>query len=227
ARTWLDQGYWLLPPLLLLAALAFRRGAALLALPLLLWLLPAAPSFAQDSPWLRPDQQAQRHLEHGVEAYRRGDFAAATEAVARRPGTAAATGWRDRGTTRRRCRRTAVPWRRRRTWRARGPTARWWKRRCAGSRRARTAPASPASAIARPRSGATAPVPPPARATADRKASRSQGRRRRPTHRPGTRRKRRAGMARPRMPRPRVHARSRPIASSASACARRWSGRRG
>lgn len=83
ARTWLDQGYWLLPPLLLLAALAFRRGAALLALPLLLWLLPAAPSFAQDSPWLRPDQQAQRHLEHGVEAYRRGDFAAATEAFAR------------------------------------------------------------------------------------------------------------------------------------------------
>src|SRR5690606_2919904 len=66
-----------------LAALAFRRGAALLALPLLLWLLPAAPSFAQDSPWLRPDQQAQRHLEHGVEAYRRGDFAAATEAFAR------------------------------------------------------------------------------------------------------------------------------------------------
>ncbi len=83
ARVWLDQGYWLLPPLLLLAALAFRRGAALLALPLLLWMLPAGPATAAgDGAWLRGDQQAQRQLERGVEAYRRGDFDAAAEAFA-------------------------------------------------------------------------------------------------------------------------------------------------
>lgn len=81
-RVWLDQGYWLLLPLALLAGLAFRRGAPLLALPLLLWMLPMAPAGAQDSPWLRTDQQAQRQLERGVEAYRRGDFDAAAEAFA-------------------------------------------------------------------------------------------------------------------------------------------------
>ena len=79
-RTWLDQGYWLLLPLLLLAALAFRRGAALLVLPLALWLLPPLPALARDSPWLRADQQAQQELEAGVEAYRRGDFEAAADA---------------------------------------------------------------------------------------------------------------------------------------------------
>ncbi|RRN58755.1 VWA domain-containing protein [Pseudoxanthomonas sp. SGNA-20] len=82
ALAWLDQGYWLLLPLLLLGALAFRRGAPLLALVLLLGALPATPALAQDSPWLRPDQQAQRQLQRGVEAYRRGDFTAAAEAFA-------------------------------------------------------------------------------------------------------------------------------------------------
>lgn len=87
-RMWLDQGYWLLLPLLLLAALAFRRGAALLVLPLALWLLPPLPALARDSPWLRADQLAQQQLEAGVEAYRRGDFEAAAEAF----GAAAAGG---------------------------------------------------------------------------------------------------------------------------------------
>src|SRR5690606_22941748 len=75
ALAWLDQGYWLRLPLLLLGALAFRRGAPLLALVLLVGAMPATPALAQDSPWLRPDEQAQRQLQRGVEAYRRGDFA--------------------------------------------------------------------------------------------------------------------------------------------------------
>ncbi|KAF1691973.1 VWA domain-containing protein [Pseudoxanthomonas koreensis] len=88
-RVWLDQGYWLLLPLLLLAALAFRRGAGVLAaLPLALLLSLPAPAQAQavgsagDGWWRRADQQAQKQLERGVDAYRDGDFAAAGEAFA-------------------------------------------------------------------------------------------------------------------------------------------------
>lgn len=74
---WLDQGYWLLPPLLLLALFAFRRGGALAAL-LLCICLPWQPArAAQSSWWLRPDQQAHARLEQGVQAYRKNDFAAA------------------------------------------------------------------------------------------------------------------------------------------------------
>ncbi|KTC61968.1 hypothetical protein AO262_26080, partial [Pseudomonas fluorescens ABAC62] len=57
--SWADQGYWLLLPLLLLAACAGRRGW-LFCLPLLLMSVPQ-PSYAfefQDL-WLRPDQQGQ------------------------------------------------------------------------------------------------------------------------------------------------------------------------
>src|SRR5690606_8229839 len=57
--TWQDEGYWLLPPLLLLAALAFRRGGVLAALALCVCLaLP--PARAQDGRgagpglWRRP-----------------------------------------------------------------------------------------------------------------------------------------------------------------------------
>ncbi|WP_277372409.1 VWA domain-containing protein [Pseudomonas sp. AA-38] len=59
----IDQGYWLLLPLLLLAACAGRRGW-LLVLPLLL-MLPAQNSYAFDFDdlWLRPDQQGQHLLE--------------------------------------------------------------------------------------------------------------------------------------------------------------------
>ena len=68
--TWADQGYWLLLPLLLLAACAGRRGW-LLCLPLLLLTAPQ-PSYAfslQDL-WLRPDQQGQYLLKkkHPAEA---------------------------------------------------------------------------------------------------------------------------------------------------------------
>ncbi|MFP3518932.1 hypothetical protein SB766_22405, partial [Pseudomonas sp. SIMBA_077] len=61
--TWADQGYWLLLPLLLLAACAGRRGW-LFCLPLLLFAVPQ-PSYAFDfnDLWLRPDQQGQRLLQ--------------------------------------------------------------------------------------------------------------------------------------------------------------------
>jgi len=86
-RVWLDQGYWLLPPLLLLAVLAFRRGAGVLAaVPLALLLALPAPARAADADadgwWRRPDQQAQRKIEQGVDAYRQGDFGSAGQAFA-------------------------------------------------------------------------------------------------------------------------------------------------
>lgn len=95
--TWADQGYWLLLPLLLLAACAGRRGW-LLCLPLL-FALPQ-PSYAFDLAdiWLRPDQQgahllkqkrpaeaARRFDDHqwqGVALYEAGDYAGAAERFA-------------------------------------------------------------------------------------------------------------------------------------------------
>ncbi|WP_338475049.1 tetratricopeptide repeat protein [Pseudomonas khavaziana] len=93
---WADQGYWLLLPLLLLAACAGRRGW-LFCLPLLLLGAPQ-PSYAfelQDL-WLRPDQQGQYLLKHkrpaeaaerfqdpqwqGVALYEAGNY---TEAIKR------------------------------------------------------------------------------------------------------------------------------------------------
>ncbi|MBV7571007.1 tetratricopeptide repeat protein [Pseudomonas sp. PDM27] len=95
--TWADQGYWLLLPLLLLAACAGRRGW-LLCLPLLLAL--PQPSYAFDlvDLWLRPDQQgvhllkqkrpaeaARRFEDHqwqGVALYEAGNYAGAAERFA-------------------------------------------------------------------------------------------------------------------------------------------------
>ena len=77
--TWADQGYWLLLPLLLLAACAGRRGW-LFCLPLL-FLLPQ-PSYAFDfnDLWLRPDQQGLHLLKQkapgrGRAAFRRSTMA--------------------------------------------------------------------------------------------------------------------------------------------------------
>lgn len=95
-RVWLDQGYWLLPPLMLLALLAFRRrgGAAVLLLVLVPLAAPLpvhaqapAPPQAQMPPpgpvagglWERADQVRQQRLDAGVQAYRKGDFAAAQQ----------------------------------------------------------------------------------------------------------------------------------------------------
>ncbi|POF43995.1 hypothetical protein B0D71_04160 [Pseudomonas laurylsulfativorans] len=95
--TWADQGYWLLLPLLLLAACAGRRGW-LLCLPLLLALPQPGYAFDLADLWLRPDQQglhllkqkrpaeaARRFEDHqwqGVALYEAGDYASAAERFA-------------------------------------------------------------------------------------------------------------------------------------------------
>lgn len=85
-----DQGYWLLLPLMLLAALAFRRGGGLFAVALLAC-LPVLPAQAQEGGWWRRADQAQHaRARAGVEAYRRGDHAAAERAWQGLPGAAAA-----------------------------------------------------------------------------------------------------------------------------------------
>ena len=61
-EAWLDQGHWLLVPLLLLAALAGRRGW-LFCLPLLLLQPQPVSAIELDDLWLRRDQQGQRLLE--------------------------------------------------------------------------------------------------------------------------------------------------------------------
>jgi Ca-activated chloride channel family protein len=75
---WRDEGYWLLPLVMLLLLPAFRRRGALLLLALCLTptLVPTARA-AEGTLWRRADQVQQQQLQTGVEAYRRGDFAAA------------------------------------------------------------------------------------------------------------------------------------------------------
>ncbi|WP_460418536.1 vWA domain-containing protein [Pseudomonas sp. microsymbiont 2] len=95
--SWADQGYWLLLPLLLLAACAGRRGW-LFCLPLLLALPQPSQAFEFNDLWLRRDQQGQRLLERqrpaeaarhfqdpqwrGMALYQAGDFAGAAAAFA-------------------------------------------------------------------------------------------------------------------------------------------------
>lgn len=90
--SWADQGYWLLLPLLLLAACAGRRGW-LFCLPLLFMLPQPSYALSFTDLWLRPDQQGQRLLlqnkplqavEHfkdsqwqGLALYKAGDYAGA------------------------------------------------------------------------------------------------------------------------------------------------------
>ena len=81
---WQDEGYWLLPALMLLALFAFRRGGAFAVLMLCVLLPVAMPARAQTqaperSWWQRPDQQAHARIELGADAYRKGDFAAAEQ----------------------------------------------------------------------------------------------------------------------------------------------------
>ncbi|MFC3814806.1 tetratricopeptide repeat protein [Lysobacter sp. GCM10012299] len=71
-RAWQDQGYWLLPPLMLLALFAFRRRAALTVLALCFaW--PMSQAHAANL-WRRADQVDHAHMEEASQAYRRGDF---------------------------------------------------------------------------------------------------------------------------------------------------------
>ncbi|KAB7762898.1 VWA domain-containing protein [Xanthomonas maliensis] len=82
-KMWLDDGYWLLLPVMALALLAFRRRADLSVLVLVCLLPLAAPARAADgTAWRRADQIQQQRLEAGVQAYRKGDFAAAQQAFA-------------------------------------------------------------------------------------------------------------------------------------------------
>lgn len=75
--TWRDEGYWLLPPLMLLALLAFRRrSGGVLVLVLLCAGFPLHGAHAQ-SMWRRPDQAEYARVQRGNEAYRKGDFKAA------------------------------------------------------------------------------------------------------------------------------------------------------
>jgi Ca-activated chloride channel homolog len=95
---WQDEGPWLLLPLLLVAAMAFRRGWVLL-LPLVLlpcWPVPANATTWQDW-WQRPDQQAANALKQGdagkaqqlardpvlrgAAAYRAKDYTASVQAL--------------------------------------------------------------------------------------------------------------------------------------------------
>ncbi len=83
----LDEGFWLLPPLMLLALFAFRRGVLAVAL-LALW-LPWQPVQAADL-WRREDQRQHAAMTRGAEAYRDGDYAGAETAWRDLPGADAA-----------------------------------------------------------------------------------------------------------------------------------------
>ena len=86
----LDEGFWLLPALMLLALLAFRRGVLAVAL-LALFLPWQPPAFAAESSlWQRQDQRQYTQMRRGVEAYRSGDYAAAEAALRDLPGADAA-----------------------------------------------------------------------------------------------------------------------------------------
>ncbi|HST44486.1 MAG TPA: VWA domain-containing protein, partial [Luteimonas sp.] len=80
----LDGGYWLLPVVLALVLLAFRRGAGAVALAVCLCLpwQPPARAQAGGTAWRRPDQVAHARQVDAEAAYRRGNFAAAADAWA-------------------------------------------------------------------------------------------------------------------------------------------------
>lgn len=99
ARLWRDGGVWLLPLIVLLAALAFRRGWLLvLALCVLPATMPAAHAADTSSLWTNRDQRALQALQHhdnararelavtpgirGAADYRAGDYADAARAFA-------------------------------------------------------------------------------------------------------------------------------------------------
>ncbi|MFP7722259.1 VWA domain-containing protein [Lysobacter sp. A3-1-A15] len=75
-RTWVDDGYWLLPPLMLLSLWLLRRraGAAVVVLALGLASSPVRAQADDGSWWQRPDQARHEVLQQGTQAYREGDF---------------------------------------------------------------------------------------------------------------------------------------------------------
>lgn len=90
-----DGGYWLLLPLLLLGLLAFRRGSALAAV-LLCVFLPLQPVHAQGQKsgegglWQRPDQAVHARKAKAEADYRSGQFADAAKVWKAFPGADAA-----------------------------------------------------------------------------------------------------------------------------------------
>lgn len=81
---WRDDGYWLLPVVMLLCLPLFRRGIAFaLLLACGLW-LPMAPASAQSSSsggslWQRADQAEHARMQEGIAAYRQKDYPRAIE----------------------------------------------------------------------------------------------------------------------------------------------------
>lgn len=77
-RAWQDEGYWLLPPLMLLGLFAFRRRSAGAFVLMLACALPLREVQAAGL-WRRPDQVEHAQLQRGNQAYRNGDFKAAVQ----------------------------------------------------------------------------------------------------------------------------------------------------
>lgn len=95
--TWRDEGPWLLLPVLLLAALAFRRGLLVAGIFLLLPLSKPAEAFEWNSLWLNHNQRGAQKLDagdteqaaglfddpqwRGVAQYRAGNYEAAVDSL--------------------------------------------------------------------------------------------------------------------------------------------------
>lgn len=80
---WRDDGYWLLPLVMLLCLPLFRRGSALALLLACGMLLPVAPASAQatkgGSLWQRADQAEHARMQDGIAAYNQKDYPRAIE----------------------------------------------------------------------------------------------------------------------------------------------------
>ena len=81
---WRDDGYWLLPLVMLLCLPLFRRGGAFALLLACGMLLPVAPASAQStssggSLWQRADQAEHARMQDGIAAYRQKDYPRAIE----------------------------------------------------------------------------------------------------------------------------------------------------
>ncbi|GAB3347746.1 VWA domain-containing protein [Lysobacter tyrosinilyticus] len=92
-RVWRDEGYWLLPPLMLLGLFAFRRRNAGAFVLLLACALPLREANAADL-WRRSDQAEYAQVQRGNQAYRSGNFKAAAQEYA---GVDSATAHYNRG----------------------------------------------------------------------------------------------------------------------------------
>ncbi len=80
-RAWQDEGFWLIPPLMLLALFAFRRGGTLAVVVLALY-LPVLPAHAADW-WRRDDQVEHRRMVEAAKAFREGEYTQSAQDYAR------------------------------------------------------------------------------------------------------------------------------------------------